>query len=129
MRRKRHFYAYIMASLSGTLYTGFSNNIYARVLQHKDGETPGFTRRYGCNRLVHYETFDTAAGAIAREDQLKGWSRAKKIALVESENPKWQDLAEDWGKQVPATFKGRLLGKDPGSPPTGTTADRQRNRE
>lgn len=106
MRNKRRFYAYIMASKTGTLYTGFTNNIYARVLQHKAGGVEGFTKRYGCSRLVHYESFDTAAGAIRREDQIKGWSRAKKIALIESQNPKWQDLAEDWGRQVSGLSNG-----------------------
>lgn len=100
MRPKLHFYTYIMSSKSGTLYTGFTTNIYARALQHKAGEVAGFTQRYGCNRLVYYESFDTAAGAITRENQIKGMSRARKIALIESVNPKWKDLAQDWGKKL-----------------------------
>jgi len=100
MKKRRRFHVYLMSSKSRTLYTGFTNNIYGRVLRHKAGEDAGFTKRYGCNRLVYYETFDTAAGGITREKEIKGWSRAKKIALIESLNPKWLDLAKDWGKQV-----------------------------
>jgi putative endonuclease len=100
VRKERRYYVYIMASLSGTLYTGVTNSIYARALQHKDGETPGFTQKYGCNRLVYYEAFRDVRAAIRREKEIKGWVRKKKIALIESMNPKWRDLAEGWGEPV-----------------------------
>jgi putative endonuclease len=109
-RREYKFYVYIMSSQSGTLYTGFSNSIYDRALQHKQGKTKGFTQKYGCNRLVYYEQFQYVRSAIAREDEIKGWSRKKKIAMIESINPKWDDLAEGWGGPIRASFRGQDLG-------------------
>jgi putative endonuclease len=97
-QKERTYYVYIMASLTGTLYTGFSGSVYHRALQHKAAETSIFTKKYGCNRLVHYEVFHPVGAAIERENEIKGWSRKKKIALIESENPKWDDLTERWGE-------------------------------
>lgn len=98
---KEHNYAvYIVCSRSGTLYIGMTNSIYRRALQHKSGEIEGFASKYHCDRLVYYESFDDVRNAIDREKQLKGWSRAKKIALIESKNPRWEDLAEKWGAQM-----------------------------
>src|SRR5438105_14512099 len=91
----RQYYVYILASRSRRLYTGITNNIQFRVLQHRNGEVR-HTARYRINRLVYVEIFDRPAEAIAREKQLKGWTRAKKIALVSSANPTWDDLAEGW---------------------------------
>ncbi len=91
-------WVYIMASKSGTLYIGMTNDIYVRVAQHKSGEFEGFASKYECNRLVHYEKFQDVRLAISREKQLKGWRRSKKIALIERQNPRWQDLAEHWGQ-------------------------------
>jgi len=86
---------YILASRRhGTLYTGVTSNLSQRVFQHREGLTPGFASRYGCNRLVFYEHFERMEEAIAREKQIKGGSRAKKIALIESMNPEWNDLYE-----------------------------------
>lgn len=97
---KEHQYAvYLMASPTGTLYIGMTGDLYVRVMQHKAGEIEGFTKTYHCNRLVYYEIYDNVHRAISREKQLKGWSRAKKIALIESKNPRWKDLAENWGKE------------------------------
>ena len=87
-----------MASYSGTLYTGYTGDLCPRVLQHKCGEGGAFTSKYGCTRLVYYEIYKYATNAIRREKQIKGLTRAKKIALIESVNPKWEDLAKDWGK-------------------------------
>ena len=70
------------------------------ALQHKSGEVDGFTKRYHINRLVYYESFKYIGNAIAREKQIKGWSRTKKLTLIKSMNPTWQDLAEDWGKTI-----------------------------
>jgi putative endonuclease len=94
-------YTYIMSSPTGTLYTGVTSRLEFRVWQHKTGEFEGFSHRYGCTRLVHYEAFDQISAAIDREKQIKGWLRAKKIALIEKHNPQWRDLAEHWGEKMP----------------------------
>jgi putative endonuclease len=91
---------YLMASRSLNLYTGVTDNIYRRVLEHKTGTIEGFTKRYNINRLVYYETFRYVNTAIAREKQIKAWTRAKRIALIKSVNPTWQDLAEGWGEKT-----------------------------
>jgi putative endonuclease len=77
-----------------------TNSIFRRALQHKRGEIEGFAAKYNCNRLVYYEGFDDVRKAIDREKQLKRWLRRKKIALIESKNPRWADLAEKWGAQM-----------------------------
>ena len=92
----RQYFVYILTSNSGTLYTGMTNNLQRRMYQHKNKLTEGFTAKYNVNRLVYYEIFGDARDAIAREKQIKGWLRKKKIALIESMNPKWQDLSEEW---------------------------------
>ena len=79
---------YIMANRrNGTLYTGVTSNLAQRAYQHRSGQTPGFAARYGCKRLVYYESLDTMQAAIAREKQLKAGSRRKKLLLIESTNP------------------------------------------
>ena len=100
-KKQRFYYVYILSSLTGTLYTGITNSIYNRTLQHKGKETPGFTSKYEVDRLVYYEVFTNVRAAIRREKEIKGWARKKKIALIESANPKWQDLAEGWGEELP----------------------------
>ena len=86
---------YIMASKrNGTLYTGVTSNLSQRAFQHREGLTPGFTSRYRCKLLVFYEHYDRMDDAIAREKQIKGGSRAKKIALIQAMNPEWRDLYE-----------------------------------
>ena len=86
---------YILANRrQGTLYTGVTSNLAQRVFQHRHGLTPGFTTRYGSNRLVFYESYERMDEAIAREKQIKAGSRAKKIALIETMNPDWKDLYE-----------------------------------
>ena len=92
---------YILTSNSGTLYTGITNSIFHRTLQHKSKENPGFTSKYDVTRLVYYEFFSDVHAAIRREKEIKGWTRKKKIALIESKNPKWEDLASAWGKPLP----------------------------
>ncbi len=84
---------YIMASISRALYTGMTNNLARRVQQHKDGQVRGFAAKYKTHKLVYYETFRRPIEAIEREKQVKGWLRARKVALIESVNPKWQDLS------------------------------------
>ena len=93
----KQYYFYIMSSLSGTLYVGMTNDLGRRVWQHKEKEIDGFTKRYNVDRLVYFEEFSNVRDAIAREKLVKKWRRSKKIELIESMNPKWQDLSEDWG--------------------------------
>jgi putative endonuclease len=89
------YFTYIMASRSGTLYTGITNDLTRRVAEHKAAAQPGFTARYCVDRLVYCESFPSVTDAIAREKQLKGWKRARKVALIESANPEWADLSAD----------------------------------
>ncbi len=96
MRETRTYYVYILTNKSGTLYTGMTNNIRRRVREHKDKLVAGFTRRYNLTRLVYYECFTDVWAAIAREKQIKGWVRRKKLELIASINPQWRDLSEDW---------------------------------
>jgi putative endonuclease len=87
---------YIMASKrNGTLYTGVTSNLPQRVWQHREGVADGFTKKYGCKMLVCFEVADTMDVAISREKQIKGGSRAKKLALIETTNPEWRDLYPD----------------------------------
>ena len=92
----KQYFVYIMASASGTLYTGVTGDLERRVAEHKQKLIPGFTARYNITRLVYYESTPDVRSAIAREKQIKGWLRAKKVALIESVNPQWRDLSEDW---------------------------------
>ena len=98
MREPRHFYVYIIASNSRrhVLYTGVTGNLSKRVFQHKHKLIPGFTSQYNVTRLVYYEMFCYPDMAIAREKEIKGWLRSKKIALIEGMNPHWYDLAAEW---------------------------------
>ena len=89
----KRFYVYILASRrNGTLYIGVTSDLLARVAQHKEKVTGGFTARYGCDQLVYFEVHDNAEAAITREKQLKEWRRAWKIELIETGNPEWLDL-------------------------------------
>ncbi len=90
------YYVYIMSSLRRTLYIGMTNNLERRVFEHKTGTVPGFTSRYRVTRLVYFEDTNDVVAGIEREKHLKGWLRAKKVALIESMNPSWNDFAEDW---------------------------------
>ena len=92
----RSYYAYIMASRSGVLYIGVTNDIARRTSEHKAGYAQGFAGKYNINRLVYFEETSDIRTAIQREKQLKGWTRAKKVALVESVNPGWKDLSDGW---------------------------------
>jgi putative endonuclease len=120
----KEFYVYIMASRSGVLYTGMTNDLERRVAQHKAQETPGFTAKYNVTLLVFYETFPTALQAIAAEKKIKGWRREKKIKLIESQNATWRDLSEDWPTPViprsvsdegPRDHESRSTSQDPSS--------------
>jgi len=100
MPREYNFWVYVMASNSGTLYTGVTNDIERRVREHKNKRADGFTAKYDCNRLVYYQWFQDIRRAIAREKQIKSWSRAKKVALIESGNRRWEDLSRLWGMEL-----------------------------
>jgi len=97
--RERTYFTYIVASKSKTLYIGVTGDLMRRVFEHKHKAYPGFTARYNCNRLVWFQRFSEVSAAIQREKELKGWTRAKKIVLVEAENPTWEDLSEGWYAQ------------------------------
>jgi putative endonuclease len=97
---EKMYYTYIVASRSRNLYVGMTSEIEVRVLQHRNGSFEGHSEKYNCHRLVWFERHPFVADAITREKQLKGWSRAKKIWLIERENPTWVDLSEGWGKPV-----------------------------
>lgn len=88
---------YILASARKTLYVGVTNDLRRRLYEHKTGAVPGFTTRYRIDRLVYYECAEEARSAIAREKQLKGWRRDRKIELIEASNPEWDDLADRVG--------------------------------
>ena len=92
----KEYYVYIMTNFSRTLYTGVTNDLERRVWQHKKKVLPGFTSKYNITKLVYFEKTSDIHAAIAREKQIKGWTRKKKIALIESLNPEWDDLTEDW---------------------------------
>ena len=89
------FYVYMLAGKSGVLYTGVTSNLVGRVWQHKQKLIPGFTQRYNLTRLVWFESGSSARGAIAREKEIKGWRRSKKVALIRSMNPQWRDLSDN----------------------------------
>ena len=89
-----------MASRSHNFYVGVTNNVARRVREHKAHTFEGFTARYNVDRLVWYQIFSDIHHAIAREKQLKRWRRGKKVWLIESLNPTWQDLSEEWGKPI-----------------------------
>ena len=90
-----------MTNQSKTLYTGVTNDLSRRVYEHKLKLVPGFTAKYNITKLVYYETTTDIYSAIAREKQIKGWLRVKKINLIESSNPEWLELSMDWYKAEP----------------------------
>jgi putative endonuclease len=91
------YFVYMMTNRwHNVLYTGVTNSLQKRVWQHRNHTFPGFTKKYNCDRLVYFETYNQVEQAIAREKQIKGWLRVKKNALVASKNPEWNDLAADW---------------------------------
>ena len=85
-----------MTNSSRTLYIGVTSNLERRVFEHKHALVKGFTTRYKIDMLVHYEVTPDVEVAIAREKQLKGWRRSRKVELIETKNPEWDDLAQSW---------------------------------
>ena len=90
---ERTFHVYFMASKSGVLYLGVTGNLAHRVFQHKGKLVPGFTQKYNATKLVWLEPHSSVRAAISREKEIKAWRRAKKVALIESMNPDWEDLS------------------------------------
>ena len=94
---RRVFYVYILASDTRELYIGITNNLFRRVAEHRNGADPySYVFRHATTRLVYVEAAGEARDAIRREKQLKGWTRRRKIALIEETNPAWEDLAAGW---------------------------------
>jgi len=93
MRQERQYFVYIMASRSGTLYIGVTNDLVRRVYEHKRGLFEGFSKKYGCTRLVYFEETEDVTSVIEREKALKGWLRKKKEELIRTMNPGWIDLS------------------------------------
>jgi putative endonuclease len=89
----QQYWVYILSSFARTIYVGVTNDLEQRIQQHKSKQVPGFTARYNVTRLVHSEVFSDVRDAIAREKQIKSWSRARKNALIEEHNPGWDDRA------------------------------------
>ncbi len=90
------YYVYIMTNESRTLYTGVTNDLVRRVYEHKHKLVGGFTTRYNVTMLAYFESSTDVASAIAREKQIKGWLRHRKVALIEATNPTWKDLSSEW---------------------------------
>jgi putative endonuclease len=96
---------------SGTLDIGITGFFEKRIHQHKYDSIEGFTKKYKCPRLVDYESYQDVEVAISREKQIKRWRREKKITLIEKMNPRWQDIAENWGREM--RFREQSLGRTP----------------
>ena len=92
----RQSYVYIMSNRSKTLYTGVTSDLVRRVYQHKQKLVEGFTKKYNLTKLVYFEAGGDITSAIQREKQIKGWLRKRKIDLIESVNPEWDDLSAEW---------------------------------
>jgi putative endonuclease len=92
----RSYYVYILASGTRVLYVGVTNDLVRRLTEHRDKGGEGFTNRYRVTKLVHLETTTDVHAALAREKQLKSWRRQKKLALIQSSNPFWNDLSAEW---------------------------------
>jgi putative endonuclease len=93
----RQYYVYILTNRRhGVLYTGVTNDLERRIYEHKCKLILGFASKYNLRKLVYFEETTDVNAAIAREKQIKGWLRKKKVALIESMNPEWKDLTEDW---------------------------------
>ena len=111
VKNEYRYWVYIVASKTGTLYTGMTGDLYTRIMQHKAGEIEGFSKTYRCDRLVHYTGCNEAIVMINREKQIKSWRRKKKIDLIEKTNPRWEDLAQNWGRTM--KLKGESIEKIP----------------
>jgi putative endonuclease len=98
---EKTYCVYMLASCSRVLYVGVTSRLLERVKQHRESAKPSFTSKYRIHRLVYFESYRYVNNAIAREKQIKSFSRAKKVALIESENPTWRDLAAEYFPPYP----------------------------
>jgi putative endonuclease len=96
--REHRYSVYIMASKSRVIYVGVTGSLMARVLRHKSGKGGRFTQKYLVHRLVYFQSFQNVGDALSRETEIKAWRREKKIALIQTDNPTWEDLAAGWGE-------------------------------
>jgi len=103
----RSYCVYVLASRSRNLYTGVTNNLQRRMAEHRERIVPGFTSKYRICRLVHLQVFSDIRDAIAREKEIKGWRREKKIRLIRFHNPAWSDLVEQADSSPPFAKGGR----------------------
>jgi putative endonuclease len=111
MSAARIYYAYILTNRSRTLYVGVTNDLRRRLWEHRYDAGSAFTSRYRIDRLVGFEAHGDVRAAIARETQIKGWTRAKKMALIVARNPAWHDLSEEWGKLAVMRFRGEPVNR------------------
>ena len=102
MRVDHVYFVYIVASRSRNIYIGVTNDLLVRIQQHRSGKVDGHTAKYYIHRLVYFERFAYINNAIAREKEIKGWLRARKIQLITDSNPTWEDLSLEFGLQIPA---------------------------
>jgi putative endonuclease len=94
--KTKEYYVYILSNKRGALYTGVTNDLERRIFEHKNKLVEGFTKRYNIDRLMYFESTNDVTAAITREKQIKGLLRSKKIALIKTMNPTFEDLSEDW---------------------------------
>jgi putative endonuclease len=97
----RRYFVCILASRSRNLYTGMTSRLMGRIREHREGRVPGFASRYRIHRLVYVEAFRDVRDAICREKEIKSWRRELRLKLIESQNPTWTDLAEEWVAECP----------------------------
>src|SRR2546427_10835346 len=127
--RGKLMYVYILASLSRRLYTGVTNNLERRMYEHRNQLTPGSATRYRINRLVYFESIHGPMNAIRREKQIKTWTREKRMALIESTNAVWLDLARDWFRETLSPSPIPPNRKDAGPSLRGSAATEESKRQ
>lgn len=125
----KEYYVYIMTNNSGTLYTGVTNNLERRVVEHKQQVTPGFTSRYKIARLVYFETTTGVLAAIEREKQIKGFVRQKKFALIRSMNPLWKDLSGEWFAEPDSLIRDQRNRPESARPDSSLVAQNDKTNE
>lgn len=110
--KRRFYYVYILANLSGMLYVGLTDDLPKRISQHKAGIFDGFTKKYKIDRLMYFETYTDPRAAERRELQIKKYRREKKVALFAAKNPEWKDLSSDlFGIRIGPSLRSGSLEK------------------
>ena len=113
----KNYWVYIMSGRTRTLYVGVTNDIERRTYEHRNKSVPGFTSKYGLDRLVYFEEHADIRDAIEREKQIKSWRREKKVALIKSLNPRWRDVSLDWQLNEAVGSSDKSLRVDPSASP------------